>query len=75
MFQAFRNIWEAIATLAYMLNRTANAGDHIARYAEISAKNWADQALADQKTLGNTDGEEPSPTTTTGKTTDDQVPA
>jgi len=61
MFQAFRNIWEAIATLAYMLNRTANAGDHIARYAEISAKNWADQALADQKTLTSTEGEEPTP--------------
>ena len=60
MFQAFRNIWEAIATLAYMFNRAANAGDHIARYAEVSAKNWADQALLDQKTLTSTEGEEPT---------------
>ena len=75
MFAAFNNIWQAIATIAFMFNRSANALDHLARYAEVSSKNWADQALLDQKTLGNTEGEEPPAPTTTGKTTDDQVPA
>ena len=60
MFLALANLWEAIATIMGMLTRTANAADHIARYAETSAKTWADQALLDQKTLGNTDGEEPT---------------
>jgi len=61
MFAAFNNIWQAIATIAFMFNRTANAMDHLARYAEVSSKNWADQALLDQKVIDSTEGEEPSP--------------
>ena len=60
MFEAISNIWQAIATLFNMLNRTANALDQVARAAEESATIWANQIIEDQKVIDSTDGEEPS---------------
>ena len=60
MFEAISNIWQAIATLFNMLNRTANALDQVARAAEESATIWANQVIEDQKVIDSTDGEEPS---------------
>ena len=60
MFEAISNIWQAIATLFNMLNRTANALDQVARAAEESATIWANQIIEDQKVIDSTDGEEPT---------------
>ena len=60
MFEAISNVWLAIATMFNMLNRTANALDHLARAGEESARIWADQVIEDQKVIDSTDGEEPS---------------